>query len=226
MEVLIATTTSYLAIVPNWADTYLSQEEIASYWQLPLLHRPPITIYGKTVHQHRDVGFFSDFSEGYRYSGQLMASQPLVPAVTHVMDLVNQYLGTGFNGVLANLYHTGEDYISAHSDNTTALDPRTSSVVSIAFGSTRNFRIRATASCPSSELVVSSTSFSSRGAEHRKVDARKTGSTSTIIADIPHYAGTLLIMAGQFQEQFTHEIPTSAAVLEPRLSLTFRHHTI
>ena len=42
-----------------------------------LLERPEIIIYGKPCKQHRNVGFFSNESIGYKYSKKLMASQPL-----------------------------------------------------------------------------------------------------------------------------------------------------
>lgn len=37
---------------------------------------------------------------------------------------------------------------------------------------------------------------------------------------LPH--GSLLIMAGQTQRNFTHEVPKEPAVLQPRINLTFR----
>ena len=43
-----------------------------------LLTNPPIYIYGKTVYQQRSIGFFSNTSIGYYYSGQLAKSK-LVP---------------------------------------------------------------------------------------------------------------------------------------------------
>ena len=35
--------------------------------------------------------------------------------------------------------------------------------------------------------------------------------------------GSLLIMAGQTQKHFKHEVPKESAVVEPRINLTFRH---
>ena len=35
--------------------------------------------------------------------------------------------------------------------------------------------------------------------------------------------GSLLIMAGQTQKNFKHEVPKEPAVAEPRINLTFRH---
>lgn len=213
MEVLLATKRSYLAVVPLWSTQYLLDSDIANYWGLPLYRRPLIMMRGSLVEQTRDVGFFSDESEGYTYSGRLMPSQPLIPSTSTLLNTVNWYLGTSFNGILANLYMDGLDKIGAHSDNEAGLDQQRKCVASIAFGATRTFRIRYLNSCPT-DLVV-----------NNSVDRRSFD--STMVADIPHYQGMLMVMAGEFQSEFTHEIPGVAVskVSTPRLSLTFRQHT-
>lgn len=213
MDVLIATSRSYLAVAPQWSAQHLSDGDIASYWQLPLYYHPPAVIYGVVTPQPRDVGFFSDESEGYYYSGQMMPSQPQTEPLDRLIAKVNGYLGTTFNAELVNRYMDGNDKLGAHSDSEVGLDKHKKCVAGIAFGAVRNFRIRYIKTCPP-DIVISST-----------VDRR--ASDSTIIADVPHQDGMLLVMAGDFQTEFTHEIPPIAVskVSTPRLSLTFRHHT-
>lgn len=101
---------------------------------------PPIKIFGKICHQRRCVGFFSNESKGYKYSGQLSESKPMTSSLIAMLALVNSIFGTEYNGILVNKYKTGEDYISAHSDDEVNLDP--SGVVAISWGATRKFRIR------------------------------------------------------------------------------------
>ena len=117
-------------------------EGIEDVKKLPLETRPPIIVYGKVCRQQRNVGFFSDSSEGYRYSNQIMRSQPMTEFLHRVMDKVNAELGTKFNGVLVNEYPDGKSYISAHSDDERSLDPTKSYVAALSFGETRTFRIR------------------------------------------------------------------------------------
>lgn len=50
-----------------------------------LLVNPPIQLYGKTVYQQRSIGFFSDDSIGYYYSGQLAKAKPLQPHSSELM---------------------------------------------------------------------------------------------------------------------------------------------
>jgi len=212
-QYLIQTATSYLVVIPLWAQAFLSADEVQSYWQLPLYHRPPIVVYGKTYAQNRDVGFFSDTSAGYQYSGQTMTRQPLTSTTAALMSTVNAYLGTAFNGILVNCYRDGSDKLSAHSDAEDALDRNLRCVAGLSFGAVRTFRVRYKSATVPEGLVVDSS-----------VDCRKYG--STIIADIPCEEGMLLVMGGNFQSEFTHEIPSVSVnkVSAPRLSLTFRQH--
>ncbi len=101
---------------------------------------PPIKIYGKTCHQRRCVGFFSDDSIGYQYSKQLSLSKPMTISLLELLTHVNAIFGTNYNGILVNKYKSGEDYISRHSDDEKNLDD--SGVIAISYGATRTFRIR------------------------------------------------------------------------------------
>lgn len=48
--------------------------------------------------------------------------------------------------------------------------------------------------------------------------------TRKIVKDIPMTHGQILQMNGDFQKEFTHEIPVEKRVTEPRVSFTFRYH--
>jgi alkylated DNA repair dioxygenase AlkB len=153
--------------------------------------KPEIKIFGKIKHQKRDVGFFSNDSIGYQYSGKLAKSKPLTPCLLKLLEKVNKIYGAEFNGILLNYYEDGNNTIGAHSDEERNLDKV--GVVSISFGATRTFRIR-----------------------NKK--------TKEIVKDIPMIQGELLHMGGDFQKEFTHEIPTEKSVKKGRYSFTFRKH--
>lgn len=161
----------------------------------PLLEvKPAITSYGKACHQQRNVGFFSDASEGYAYSNTMMRAQPLTPATARLLAAVCALLPPAqFNGILVNEYTGGSDYISAHSDSELGIDPV--GVVSVSCGAERTFRIR-----------------DKGGAKHR------------IVADVPTAHGGVMHMGGDFQALYTHEIPVQRRVREPRISFSFRSH--
>lgn len=101
--------------------------------------RPEIKIYGKTCHQARDVGFFSDSSIGYQYSGQIAKSQKLTPNLKQLLDQINLMFNANFNGILINRYNNGLEYIGRHSDDEHNLDKQ--GVVAISYGTERKFRV-------------------------------------------------------------------------------------
>jgi alkylated DNA repair dioxygenase AlkB len=170
-------------------------EELA---QLQLVEEPPINIMGKQCHQRRNIGFFSDTSIGYEYSRQTMYSKPLsmAPVLQHLIPAINTSLSTNFNGVLVNRYINGEKYIGAHSDDEKALDKNgRNMVVGLAYGP----GVR---------------TFRIRDKETKK-----------IVLDYLHEPCTLIVMEGNFQKCFTHEIPMQKRVQGDRISITFRNHT-
>jgi len=152
---------------------------------------PKITVYGNSAIQHRCIGFFSDKSVGYKYSGQLMKSQQLTNDLTILLNQVNKFFKTDFNGILVNKYSDGNDYIGAHSDDEKCLSDV--GVVSISYGCTRKFRIR-------------------------------DKNSKKIIGDIPTKPNEMIHMGGNFQQEFTHEIPIEKTIMLPRWSFTFRKH--
>ena len=50
--------------------------------------------------------------------------------------------------------------------------------------------------------------------------------TKRIVKDIPTLPNKIIHMGGEFQKEFTHEIPIERKVKEPRWSFTFRKHLI
>ena len=187
----IQTERSYLGIFsfPEGKETLLNLcvDEVEG----KLLKNPPIVVFGKQAFQHRSIGFFSNESEGYRYSGQLAKSQLLSPNMSELLSVVNDMFTAKFNGILVNRYENGEDTIGAHSDDERYLDPV--GVVCVSWGESRTFRIR-------------------------------NKETKKIVEDIPTKSGQIIIMAGDFQKEFTHEIPCENKKKNPRISFTFRKH--
>jgi alkylated DNA repair dioxygenase AlkB len=105
-----------------------------------LLKNPEVFVFGKRGVQHREIGFFSDESIGYRYSNQLARSQPLTPYLKKLLKLINKKFKTRFNGILVNKYANGLDNIGEHSDDESQLD--NAGVIAISYGAVRKFRIR------------------------------------------------------------------------------------
>ena len=105
-----------------------------------LFINPPVFVYGKKCYQHRTVGFFSNISEGYKYSGQIAKSIKLTTELEFLLNYINKEFQSDFNGILINKYNNGSDYIGKHSDDEKELSKK--GVVAITYGATRKFRIR------------------------------------------------------------------------------------
>jgi alkylated DNA repair dioxygenase AlkB len=139
MEPIIKTDKSFLSIYKIEEYNQLIAnciEEIKN----ELIENPKIIIYGKPAIQHRCIGFFSNDSVGYYYSGQLAKSKPLYTNLFILINKINTQFNTSFNGILVNKYVDGNDYIGAHSDDESYLD--IGGVVAISYGAIRTFRIR------------------------------------------------------------------------------------
>jgi len=155
--------------------------------------KPPIKIFDKICYQRRDVGFFSDSSIGYHYANQLAKSKPMTINLDLLIELINDFFDSDFNGILINRYTGGDEYIGAHSDDEKNINK--SGVIAISYGSERIFRIR---------------------------DKK----TKQIVKDIPIQNLDIIHMGGDFQKEFTHEIPPTKKDTGIRYSFTFRHHNI
>lgn len=103
--------------------------------------KPEINLFGRLIHENRDVGFFSDESAGYKYSNKIEKSKPLDEYLTKIMNVINSHFESKFNGILINRYCTGLDYIGKHSDDERGLDSD-AGVVAVSYGADRIFRIR------------------------------------------------------------------------------------
>jgi len=164
----------------------------------PLFKTRCINVGGKSVPQGRQTCFMGGPGvSGFQYSGQFTEADPMSPATSALLALVNGELGTEFNGALLNSYPSvGErkSQIGFHSDAETGLG-KGSTVVSISFGGARTFRLK--------DKKTRKTLFS-----------LKTGPCE------------LMVMKGHdFQPKLLHGIPPQAKC-DHRWSITFRKHTV
>lgn len=164
--------------------------------------KPAIFVYGKLCHQQRNVLFCSNVASGYFYSGAVQRATPMGPALTELMQKVNEAClrpdgSPGrFNAALFNQYVGGDNYISQHADDESGLDADAPDVVAISLGATRTFRI--TRNVP--------------------------GKVQHVI-DVPARTGRALRMHGSdFQKKYKHGVPIEKKVRGTRTSITFRYH--
>ena len=148
-----------------------------------------VVLYGKTIETERQVCWMGDAPYRYRYSGNSKEALPWPDAMHGIKAHVEAVAGASFNSCLANLYPTGQQGVSWHSDAEPELGP-TPTIASVSFGAPRRFLMR------------------HRNGAHD--------------VDLLLRHGSLIVMAGQSQTHWKHQLPKMARVHSPRVNLTFR----
>lgn len=178
-----------------WIAENFSPDFFDQIKSIPLLVEPPIVVFGVQRNQNRNVAFFSDHSTGYKYSGQIMESSPLSDYP------LLQHILQHTNNVLGTKFNgiLINSYINGEKSIGAHSDDESS--------------------LDKTNKMVASIAYGAI----RKFRIRDK-STKKIVLDYQHTPGTLLIMDGEFQSDFTHEIPKELKVHDERISLTFRYH--
>ena len=139
MTEIISTDSSSLVIHSLKDTSYIVDNSVSDI--KPLLNDyHEIIVYGRSCKQRRSIGFFSDESVGYKYSGKMEKAQPLTENLRLLLNYINNKFESDFNGILVNKYRDGNDYISEHSDNEKEISDK--GVISVSYGAVRKFRIR------------------------------------------------------------------------------------
>jgi alkylated DNA repair dioxygenase AlkB len=160
-------------------------------------------IYGRTIITKRQIAWFADSNLNYNYSGTNRVANGIWDnQVLLIKNKLEKETGFTFNSCLLNLYHNGTEGMGWHSDDQNHLDPDSTTVAIISLGAERFFKLRETPIKLPLQGAVRRT-----GVPIRKTLLEK---------------GSLLLMLGETQKYWQHEIPKMAAILEPRISLTFR----
>lgn len=170
-------------------------QEILDTISPSLLHEPEITVYGKVANQRRNIAFFSNESIGYAYSGQLIKSQRLAHPL--LIDILKKV-----NDRLNTKFNgiLVNEYINGEKVVGAHSDDE--------------------AALDKINPCIASIAY---GAVRKfRIRDKLSGK---IVLDHGHEPCSLIVMQGDFQKEYKHEIPQEKRVKDTRISLTFRHHT-
>ena len=198
----IHTPTESLPTAPDvvFIKSFISQEDstlrLNALRQELNLRPDELFIGGQLVRTKRLFDYRADAGIHYQYSGSLHEAAPWTPELKTIKEAVVKHLKLEFNACLCNFYENGNIGMSWHSDNESELgaDP---AIASISLGAKRVFRFR------------------------RRLPWREKGSCEKWTYELE--SGDLLLMKGQTQQFFEHELAPSSKITEPRLNLTFRN---
>ncbi|KIM22477.1 hypothetical protein M408DRAFT_28706 [Serendipita vermifera MAFF 305830] len=175
-------------------------EVTANQWytqltELETWYRPTLSMYGKPYVQSRSIAsYVTSPSLTARYSGHsVKMNHPYPPLLEEIQRTVSERLGVGFDHVMLNWYQDGSVHIGKHRDT-----KENQVIASLSLGAKRTFIMHPHISKGEKKVA---------GAEVKK----------WVLGN-----GSLLVMQGDTQENWKHEIPKEPKIKEGRISLTFR----
>eukprot|EP00742_Colponemidia_sp_Colp-10_P019214 GILJ01022272.1.p2 GENE.GILJ01022272.1~~GILJ01022272.1.p2 ORF type:complete len:242 (-),score=29.03 GILJ01022272.1:243-968(-) len=197
----------------------LTPVQFEELWSLHPQERKTQRFGGREVPVPR---WHQTYGRNYGFGGQLHEALETPELLIPYQALAQRESGKECNQVLVNWYDGGNDSIARHADKESVLDP-TAPIYSFSYGETRTFRISKqhptttpTASSTPSSLFLDSTAKVAADLQLMGVKFNK----STM--DIPLHDATLLVMGGDFQQVFHHEVPKERQLDGRRINITIR----
>ncbi len=119
---------------------------VTSIWKKKIIgsvswEQPQIMIFGRSHIVPRYTAFLGDKNVKYKYSGVENVANGWPIWFLPLLQDVNSFSNTDFNGCLLNLYRSGIDKMGWHSDNEPEIDQK-SDIFSLSLGSTRDFAFK------------------------------------------------------------------------------------
>lgn len=153
-----------------------------------------IRMYGKSMPIPRLTAWYGDKDKPYTYSGIAMTPKEWHPVLLDIKNRIEGASDRVFNSVLLNYYRDGNDSVAWHSDDEPELGENPS-IGSVSFGETRKFSLK------------------HKNPEHpnhkKNIDIQLTG-------------GSFLLMDGECQSFWLHQIAKTKKRVGARINLTFR----
>ncbi|EST09785.1 Alpha-ketoglutarate-dependent dioxygenase AlkB-like protein [Kalmanozyma brasiliensis GHG001] len=187
---------------PDFIPRRLAEEWRSQLDRLPEWYRPKLKVYGREITQSREIAAYATAPGLHlKYSGHpVELHAPFPPLLNHIASLLSSPDCLGeevrFNHCMLNRYDDGSIYIGKHADNI-----ENKVIVTVSLGADRSWIMQ------------------------RKSPRKKAGAASDTEMVKKRWTlagGSLLVMQGQTQKFYTHEIPKELKVKTPRISITFR----
>ena len=100
-----------------------------------------IKLYGEVHDVPRLTAWYGDPNKSYIYSGIKLNTNPWIAALLKIREKIEKISKIKFNSVLLNLYRSGSDSVSWHSDDEPELG-KNPVIGSLSLGETRQFQMK------------------------------------------------------------------------------------
>lgn len=168
-----------------------------------------VTVFGKKHTIPRKQVAYGVSGLTYTFAGVTVDAIPwdgddlVCNTIMAIKNKVELATGVTFNFALINRYKDGNDYIGAHRDDEKDLDGNIA-IAGVSLGAVRSFVFKPYKFIPIPEN------------NNDKFPINK----ETLKCDLGH--GSLCVMQGNTNKYWTHQIPKSSKVKNPRINITFR----
>jgi len=98
-------------------------------------------IFGKKIITKRKVAWYGDEGFSYTYSKTTKVALPWTKELLELKLMIEKISGAQYNSCLMNLYHSGEEGVSWHSDDEKSLGDAPN-IASFSLGAERNFTFK------------------------------------------------------------------------------------
>lgn len=115
-------------------------------------------VFGKLMITKRKVAWYGDEAFTYTYSKITKLALPWTQELLKLKKIVESQSGETFNSCLLNLYHSGEEGMSWHSDNEKELK-KNSAIGSVSLGATRKFSFKHKRTKQTTSIILESGSL-------------------------------------------------------------------
>jgi alkylated DNA repair dioxygenase AlkB len=112
-----------------------------------------VMIFGKKIVTGRKTAWYGEEEFEYTYSKMTKKARLWIPELLPLKQKVEQVTELEFNSCLLNLYHTGEEGMSWHSDAEAELG-REPAIASVSLGAQRKFVLKHKASAEKTEIQL------------------------------------------------------------------------
>ncbi|MEI6199768.1 MAG: alpha-ketoglutarate-dependent dioxygenase AlkB [Actinomycetota bacterium] len=128
-------------LTPDFLSIELANELLQSLLTSTQWENQSLIMFGKKVEEPRLSTWHADPHLPYTYSGAKRVPQPWTAPLNQIRALCEEQTEHTFNGVLVNLYRTGNDHLGWHSDDEKVNGPEPI-IASISLGAERKFELR------------------------------------------------------------------------------------
>lgn len=183
--------------IPNgkylYIPNFFNKKESDKYFEIFLnsieWKQEEMKMYGKILKFPRLTSWYGDNNKPYTFSGITLIPNEWTKELLAIKEKIEPECDVNFNSVLLNLYRSGNDSISWHTDAEKELG-QNPTIASVNFGATRTFQLK-----------------------HKQTNEK-------ISINLEH--GSLLVMMGELQHYWKHQIPKTKKKVDKRINLTFR----